>query len=122
MQPAKSSIVLFASIAMGVLTVVVSAMWIRSHNASELVSVVVAKEQIEAGVSLRPEYLKTTDWPRASVPHGAEYSIEKLIGRVTRSTIAANELVLERSLLHAGAGGEFGGRHYARNAGSDDSS
>jgi pilus assembly protein CpaB len=107
MLPTKSTVVLLASIVVGVLTVVVSAMWIKSHNASELVSVVVAKEQIEAGVSLRPEYLKTADWPKASVPHGAEYVIDKLVGRVTRSTIAENELVLERALLHVGVGGSL---------------
>lgn len=69
--------------------------------------VVVAAEKIEAGVSLRAEYLKTTDWPKASLPHGAETAIDKLVGRVTRSTIEPNELILERMLLHAGAGGSL---------------
>lgn len=87
--------------------VLASSLWMRSHNAAELVSVVVASEKIEAGVSLRTEFLRTTDWPRASVPHGAEYSIDKLVGRVTRSAIAANELVLDRMLLHSGAGGSL---------------
>lgn len=107
MAPPKSTIVLIASIVVGLLTVVVSAMWIKSHNASELVTVIVAKETIEAGVSLRPEYLKTADWPKSSLPHGAEHSMDKLIGRVTRSVIAQNELVLERTLLHAGVGGSL---------------
>lgn len=107
MLPNKTTMILIVSIVVGLLTVVVSAMWIKSHNATELVTVVVAKEPIEAGVSLRPEYLKMVDWPKASLPHGVQHSIDKLIGRVTRSAIAENELVLERALLHAGAGGSL---------------
>lgn len=103
----KSLISLLASLAVGFSVVIASALWIRSHNASEFVSVVVAAEKIEAGVSLRAEYLRTTDWPKTSLPHGAELSIDKLIGRVTRTTIEPNELILERMLLHAGAGGSL---------------
>ncbi len=68
---------------------------------------VVAAQPIEAGVSLRPEYIKLISWPAASVPHGAERSVDKLVGRVTRAAIAENELVLERALLHTGAGGSL---------------
>lgn len=107
MRLTQNIIALLASLAVGAMVVLASALWIRSHNAAELVSVVVASEKIEAGVSLRAEFLRTTDWPRASVPHGAEYSIDKLVGRVTRSAIAANELVLDRMLLHSGAGGSL---------------
>lgn len=98
---------LAASTFVGMLVVIASALWIRSHNASDLLRVVVAAEKIEAGVSLRAEYLRTTDWPKASLPHGAETSIEKLVGRVTRTTIEPNELILERMLLHAGASGSL---------------
>lgn len=103
----RASWVLAVSVAVGVLTVLISALWLRSHNASSFEQVVVAAQPIEAGVSLRPEYIKLISWPAASVPHGAERSVDKLVGRVTRSAIAENELVLERALLHAGAGGSL---------------
>lgn len=103
----KSLISLIASLVVGFVVVVVSALWIRSHNAADLVPVVVAAEKVEAGVSLRAEYLRTTDWPKTSLPHGAEHSIDKLVGRVSRVTIEPNELILERMLLHAGAGGSL---------------
>jgi pilus assembly protein CpaB len=103
----KNLILLLASLVVGVLVVVVSAFWIRSHNATELVTVVVAAQKIESGVSLRAEYLRTTDWPKASLPHGAETSIDKLLGRVTRTPVEPNELILERMLLHAGASGSL---------------
>lgn len=103
----RTSWVLVVSVAVGVLAVLISALWLRSYNASSFEQVVVAAQPIEAGVSLRPEYIKLISWPAASVPHGAERSVEKLVGRVTRSTIAENELILERLLLHAGAGGSL---------------
>lgn len=103
----RASWLLVASVAVGVLTVLVSAIWLRSHNASSFEQLVVAAQPIEAGVTLRPEYIKLVAWPVASIPHGAERSIDKLVGRVTRSAIAENELVLERALLHAGAGGSL---------------
>lgn len=103
----RASWVLAVSAAVGVLTVLISALWLRSHNASSFEQVVVAAQPIEAGVSIRPEYIKLISWPAASVPHGAERSVDKLVGRVTRSAIAENELVLERALLHAGAGGSL---------------
>lgn len=103
----RASWIFVISVAVGVLTVLISALWLRSHNASTFEQVVVAAQPIEAGVSLRPEYIKLISWPVASVPLGAERSVDKLVGRVTRSAIAENELVLERTLLHAGAGGSL---------------
>ncbi len=91
----------------GVLTVVAAALWLRAHNASELVPVVVAAREIEAGVSLQKDYLRLTDWPKGSLPHGVAHSPEALVGRVTRSAIAPNELVLEKSLMAKGSAGSL---------------
>ena len=84
-----------------------AAFWLRSHNASELVPVVVAAQEIEAGVSLQKDYLRLTDWPKGSLPQGVAHSADALVGRVTRSAIASNELVLEKSLMHKGAAGSL---------------
>ncbi len=93
--------------AVGFCSIVVAALWLRSHNASELVQVVVAAREIEAGVSLQKEYLRLTDWPKGSLPHGVAHSEEALVGRVTRTAIAPNELVLEKSLMHKGSAGSL---------------
>lgn len=91
----------------GVLTVVAAAFWLKAHNAAELVPVVVAAQEIEAGVSLQKDYLRLTDWPKASLPHGVAHTEDVLVGRVTRSAIATNELVLEKSLMTKGAAGSL---------------
>ncbi len=91
----------------GVLTVVAAALWLRAHNASELVPVVVAAREIEAGVSLQKDYLRLTDWPKSSVPHGVSHSVEALDGRISRTAIAPNELVLERNLMAKGSAGSL---------------
>jgi len=91
----------------GVLTVVAAALWLRAHNAAELVPVVVASSEIEAGVSLQKAYLRLTDWPKSSVPHGVAHTVEALEGRISRTMIAPNELVLERNLMAKGSAGSL---------------
>lgn len=98
---------LAVSIAIGLLSLLVATMWLRSHNASELVPVVVAAQEIEAGVSLQKEYLRLTDWPKGSLPHGVSHSVEALDGRITRTAVAPNELVLERNLMAKGSAGSL---------------
>ena len=105
----RSSVTLVVSAIVGLAAVVVSAIWIRSHNASQLVQVVMATEEIDPGVKLRPEYLRLADWPKASVPHGAAHTTEALVGRVTRSAITPNEVIVERMLLPTGAAGSLAG-------------
>ncbi len=91
----------------GVGAVLVAALWLKAHNASELVPVVVAAREIEAGVSLQKEYLRLTDWPKGSLPQGVSHTEDVLVGRVTRSAVAPNELVLEKSLMHKGSAGSL---------------
>ncbi len=91
----------------GVLTVVAAALWLRAHNASELVPVVVAAREIEAGVSLQNDYLRLTDWPKGSLPHGVSHMVQSLEGRISRTAIAPNELVLERNLMAKGSAGSL---------------
>lgn len=91
----------------GVLTVVAAALWLRAHNASELVPVVVAAREIEAGVSLQKDYLRLTDWPKSSMPHGVAHTVEALENRISRTAIAPNELVLERNLMAKGSAGSL---------------
>ena len=107
MPPNRALISLVAAATVGILTVSVAAFWIRAHNASELVPVVVAAREIEAGVSLEKEYLRLTDWPKGSLPQGVAHSEAALVGRVTRHVIAPNELVLEKSLMAKGSAGSL---------------
>jgi pilus assembly protein CpaB len=71
--------------------------------------IVVAAQDIPAGTTLNDEALKkgiikTTPWPRASVPAGAFSSPQQVFGKVNRVKILANEPIVESRLAGEGAG------------------
>lgn len=72
-------------------------------------NVVVAASDIPAGTAISDELIKkgmvkTTAWPKASVPVGAFSSTEQLVGKVNRAKILANEPILESRLAGESAG------------------
>jgi pilus assembly protein CpaB len=71
--------------------------------------IVVAAQDIPPGTILNDEALKkgmikTTPWPRSSIPTGAFSSPQQVIGKVNRVKILANEPILESRLAGEGAG------------------
>jgi pilus assembly protein CpaB len=72
-------------------------------------SIVVAAQDIPPGTTLNDEALKkglikTTPWPKASIPAGAFSSPQQVFGKVNRVKIMANEPILETRLAGEGAG------------------
>ncbi|MGE5306528.1 MAG: Flp pilus assembly protein CpaB [Alphaproteobacteria bacterium] len=71
--------------------------------------VVVAAQDIAAGTTINEELIKkgaikTTAWPKASIPMGAFSSPKQVIGKTNRVKIIANEPILESRLAGEGAG------------------
>lgn len=71
--------------------------------------IVIATKDIPAGTAIgdalvKNGTIKTTPWPKASVPAGSFSSPEQLVGKVNRSRILAGEPVLESRLSGEGAG------------------
>jgi pilus assembly protein CpaB len=71
--------------------------------------IVVAGQDIAPGTTLNEEaikkgVIKTTPWPKTSVPAGAFSSTQQVIGKVNRVKILANEPILESRLAGEGAG------------------
>lgn len=71
--------------------------------------IVVAAQDIPPGTTLNDEALKkglikTTPWPKASIPVGAFSSPQQVFGKVNRVKIMANEPILETRLAGEGAG------------------
>ena len=71
--------------------------------------IVVAAQDIPPGTTLNDEavkkgMLKTTPWPKTSIPAGAFSSTQQIIGKVNRVKILANEPILESRLAGEGAG------------------
>ena len=71
--------------------------------------IVVAAQDIPPGTMLNDEALKkglikTTPWPKNSIPAGAFSSPQQVLGKVNRVKIVANEPILESRLSGEGAG------------------
>jgi pilus assembly protein CpaB len=71
--------------------------------------IVVAAQDIPPGTILNDEALKkglikTTPWPKSSIPAGAFSAPQQVVGKVNRVKILANEPILESRLAGEGAG------------------
>ncbi len=71
--------------------------------------IVVAAQDIPAGTTFNEEtmkkgLIKTTPWPKTSIPVGAFSSQQQIVGKVNRVKVLANEPILESRLAGEGAG------------------
>jgi pilus assembly protein CpaB len=71
--------------------------------------IVIAAQDIPPGTTFNEEtmkkgLLKTTPWPKNSIPAGAFSSQQQIVGKVNRVKILANEPILESRLAGEGAG------------------
>ncbi len=71
--------------------------------------IVVAAQDIPPGTMLNEEaikkgLIKTTPWPKSSIPTGAFSTPQQLVGKVNRVKIMASEPILESRLAGEGAG------------------
>ncbi|MGQ9921590.1 MAG: Flp pilus assembly protein CpaB [Desulfobacca sp.] len=71
--------------------------------------VLVAAREIPPGTPLRPELLKEAPWPRDAIVAGTAVDLEKIKGRVTRTTIYPGEVILEHRLAPPGTPGGLAG-------------
>ena len=101
---------LLGSAVLGVIAVILAAMWLRSYEASDLTKIAVASKSLEAGKKIEGGDLKLVDWPKANLPVGSINDPGSVSGRVVRTPIAQNEVVLERSLISSGSNGGLSGQ------------
>ena len=66
--------------------------------------VVVAVANLDLGASLRPEDVRTIDWPAESVPAGAFEHVEDVVGRGIIQPVVQNEAILPNKLASKDAG------------------
>ena len=71
--------------------------------------IVVAAQDIPPGTTINEEVIKkgmikTTPWPKNSIPAGAFSSPQQIVGKINRVKILANEPILESRLAGEGAG------------------
>lgn len=71
--------------------------------------IVIAAQDIPPGTIINEEVIKkgmikTTPWPKSSIPAGAFSSPQQIVGKINRVKIMANEPILEPRLAGEGAG------------------
>jgi pilus assembly protein CpaB len=66
--------------------------------------VVIAAANLDLGASLRPEDVRTIDWPAESVPAGAFEHVEDVVGRGLIQPVVQNEAILPSKLASKDAG------------------
>lgn len=118
LKVSSGSGLMFAGIAVGVLTALATAVWLTGQESGEstgtavdgapiaaptvgpTTSVVVLREPARAGTELTAPLLRYVDFPTESLPAGAFVEIEDLEGRVSRYPMVAGEPVLESRLVN----------------------
>lgn len=80
---------------------------LERRSAGAVTNVVVGREFIPKGTSLRASQLETVDWPSRSAPAGAFHSSNALLGRILRENLVEGEPVLPGKLWPEGSKGNL---------------
>ncbi len=74
-------------------------------NTRSMNKVVVAKVEIPLGTKIEAEQLSTVEFPSNAIPDGTFESVEKVVGRVSVTNVAAREPVTDFKLAAEGSAG-----------------
>lgn len=102
MKNKRALAVMAVAILFGLAAVVLASRWLLQQPGGGAGRIVVAATDINLGQRLAPEMLKLIDWPAESRPKGAYFDVEKLSGRVLKSSVLAGEPVSEAKLAPSG--------------------
>src|SRR5215210_8021642 len=107
MRNKRFMIVLGGALLFGTLAAISVSRYLSSAQAytKNLNNVVVAKVAIPLGTKIIPEQLSVVQFPRDSMPDGVFDSVEKLVGRVAVTNIAAREPITDSKLAAEGTAG-----------------
>jgi len=95
---------LIATVA-GLSAVVLASRWLMQQGSNGITKVAVASADIDLGQQISPEIVKLVDWPMASLPPGVISDAQALDGRVTKTSVARGEPILESKLTPVGTKG-----------------
>jgi pilus assembly protein CpaB len=107
MRNKRFMFVLGGALLFGTLAAISVSRYLSSAQAytKNLNNVVVAKVAIPLGTKIIPEQLSVVQFPRESMPDGVFDSVEKLVGRVAVTNIAAREPITDAKLAAEGTAG-----------------
>jgi pilus assembly protein CpaB len=106
---ASGGMLLFAALAVGLVTAVITMNWLNTQQAAEdetteapataLVTVLAARDTVPAGTTLSAPLLKEIEVPQDSTLLGGFTNTNRLVGRVTLYPLVANEQIVESKLV-----------------------
>lgn len=105
MRNVRAIVMLLVAALAGLAAVVLASRWMMQQSSGSVTKVVVAATDINLGQRLAPEFVKTVDWPRDSLPPGALTEQKLIDGRVTKSSVMRGEPILESKLTPVGTRG-----------------
>lgn len=80
---------------------------LERHTQGAVVGVVVARDYLVQGTTLRSEHMNAVDWPAKSAPAGAYPSTESLLDRILREPMVPGEPFLPGKLWPKGSKGNL---------------
>lgn len=98
-------VTLVISVLMGAVAVGLASAWLGQRASLATTKVVVVTRDIEIGSTLQRDHVTETDWPTESAPKDKFDELDKVVGRVVKSTLYRGEPVIEAKLSPAGAKG-----------------
>jgi pilus assembly protein CpaB len=101
MKNKRALAVMAVAILFGLTAVMLASRWLLQQPGGAG-RIVVAAGDINLGQRLTPEMLKLVEWPADSVPKGAFTDLQKLAGRVLKSSVLLGEPVSETKLAPTG--------------------
>jgi pilus assembly protein CpaB len=104
MRFSRGVVMLLVVLLAGAAAVVFAARWMQAQ-AQGGGKIAVAALDIEIGSRISPEQVKMVDWPTASIPPGAFLEMATLDSRVSKTSLARGEPIIEGKLAPVGSKG-----------------
>jgi pilus assembly protein CpaB len=104
MRFSRGVIMLLVALVAGAAAVVFAARWMQAQ-AQGGGKIAVAALDIEIGSRISPEQVKMVDWPTGSIPPGAFVEMATLDSRVSKTSLARGEPIIEGKLAPVGSKG-----------------
>ena len=102
MKNRRALTMLALAVLMGLSAVLLASRWLLRQTPGAGHKIVVAAADVNLGQRLGPELVKLVDWPADSLPRGALRDLQKISGRVLKTSVARDEPLTESKLAPVG--------------------
>jgi pilus assembly protein CpaB len=105
MKNKRALVMMAVAILFGIAAVVLASRWLLGQPSANANRIAVSISDISLGQRLTPGMVKLIDWPVAAVPKESFTDLNKLDGRVLKTSVTAGEPLTEAKLARPGTSG-----------------